>query len=634
MKKRNFKLLGLTALMSVGLMSGSINVHAAYDIEEGRTGSITLYKLVSEDGKYQSGNFYEQDTSNIATVGVEGVGFKYLKIGELVQVPASDANSTGLYYTLDSGFLSMLESLEIVVEPTVLDGSTYYTSDAVNDALKTLTDLKDATYGNSVDGTQTGTELMLDYIDENGTAMPDTNAEGKTTVSGLEQALYIVGEYKRPAATDDGMTPALSRASAPFLMPIPMTNITTIDGAAPGTAWQYDLVAYPKSEQISIRKDIITSGNDVVDVEEGDNMLEQTIDKQIGDNVEFLLSLDVPALQPKSDGTPNTMRKYIISDTLSDGLTLDSLAEDNFTVKLGVGEYTDPSLQTIPATDPETQLPNYTITAGDGKGGNGFTLTFTEQGLKLFDQLSADSKLYVTYEARLNENAAEPADAIKEESNEFKLTYGTSVTEDFEIESNKDIKVYTYEVNIQKTFTNEEVDDASAVAFTVDRMLDGEGMDGADGDVANRVSFIKEADGEYHVYDNKEVGEPTTEIHVAADGHLSIKGLDDGKYEIHEIATMPGYNLLREAIQLTINEPDPEDGTIASSTIFNGTSEINVGQGLERGCIDFEIVNNESINALHTGGDGVNTTILALGGLTMIAAGVGLVIGKKKEAEE
>lgn len=616
------KLILMSALMGASVLGSIAPVHAAYQIEKDKKGSITLYKYVSNDGKYKDGTFAQDPAINdVAQTPVAGVGFKYVKIGELVQVPSASPEKIGLYYALDTKFLEELAKYGITPTKVELNGGSYYTAETVNAALKKLTTTT-ADYGDDIDGTMTPTERMLSYINANGEAMPLTDDTGMTTVSNLDQGLYIVGETSQPASVDDGKTPTLSRATAPFLMPIPMTNITTINGEAPGTIWQYDLVAYPKNEQIVIRKDIIATGNDAADAQ-ANNGLTQKTDKQIGEYVDFLLTLDVPVLQPQTNGTPNTNRKYVISDTMTDGLTLDSVEADNFTVTLGTGDYkADGNATLVHGTD-------YTV-VHDTKN-NGFVLTMTKEGLKKFDVLTRDSKLYIKYSARLNSLAADPSDAIKEEGNHYNLKYGTSVTKDVDISSNKDVKTYTYEVNIKKTFTS-KVADMSAVTFKVDKIIPA--VNDQSEETKEAVTFIKESTGEYHVYDNKETviaENKSAEVHVTPEGGLSLKGLDDGTYEISEVRTIGGYNLLREPIRLTINSNKPEDGKIATSTIFDGKNEINVGSGLDSGCINFEIVNNESINALHTGGQGVNNIIYAIGASLIVISGIGLVVAKHKK---
>lgn len=589
-----------------------VNVNDPNEDITNKKGSITLYKYQSQDGKYIQGNFQNQDTSSISDKPIQGVGFKYVKIGDLYQIPVTDTNNVGLYYSLDEGFLSELNNYGITLDPVIIDDQEYYTTEVINEALNKMNTSEQA-YDNANDGSMIPTERMLRYIDQVGIAMPDTDENGETFVADLDQGLYLIGEYKQPTTDFNGVNQSLSRPSAPFLMPIPTTNISDYNGNVAGSTWIYDLVAYPKSEMIVIRKDIIADGNDINDAAEDSNGLVQQTDKNIGDYVNFLLTADVPALQPQVTDVANKNRKYIITDKMSDGLTIDSYNADNFTVKLGTDAYNSDTLTVL-----EHDI-DYTVTSIEDS--NGFILTLTEAGLNKFDTLNTDSKLYINYKARLNENAADPKGSIKFETNDYSLTYGTSVTKDHVFESNKDIRTYTYEIDIQKQF-NEEISDMSAVTFSVAHI---------DPETNNEtiINFVKDDDGNYHVFDGKESSQIVSEINVASDGQLILRGLDAGKYAIKELSTIKGYNLLKEPIILSITADSPENGQLTTVTVKQGNEEINIGDGLNNGCVQFIIKNNETISALYTGGSGWNKTLYIVGLIT-IGASVYVIYKHKK----
>lgn len=586
-------------------------------IDQDAKGSITLYKYASVNGAYKDGAYTETDLTGISNRPIEGVGFKYLKVGDLVQATNSEGNYEGLYYVIYDDFLNLFTSNNIEMSQKMINGQVYYTVDEINKAMEEL-NTSSFPYDNTNNGTSIPSVQMIDYIDINGIAIPETDINGKTQVTGLDLGLYVIAEVKTPSFIDDGINKAPAKASAPFLMAIPTTNIVSIDESAPGTMWQYDLVAYPKSELMSIRKDIIATGNDIEHGTNTNSLLEQT-DKNIGDSIKFLLTSDVPVLQPKTNGIRNTNRKYIIKDLMSDGLTIDDFSENNFSVNLGTGAYNAQNglLKLVFGDDYVVEM----INGENGQGG--FKLTLSEEGLKKLDLITADSKLYVVYSARVNANAAnnDTTTGLKQEENSFSLTYGTSTSKDMYFESNKNIRSYTYEINILKSFSS-PVNDLSVVKFDIYNHFKDE-----------KVIFIKESEGLYHVYDGKEAGVTVTEVYVNESGNLTLKGLDDGTYSITELATIPGFNLLKDPIELTINAQSPVNGTIASATIKNGDGNIAIGEGFNRGCVNFSIVNNESISALHTGGEGWSGMVFVFA-IFMLTCGLAIVIKKSSRAHK
>ncbi len=596
----------LIFLLAIMMVSLTVSAKEISIIDENKTGSITLYKLISKDGSFKDGTGYEQNIDDVGNEPLAGVIFKYLKVGEIKQVDNDDKDVTGLYYVLNEDFKSWLDGNNIRVNYTTIDNVEHVSAESVNKIMKDLSTLS-ASYGND-DGTNSGNELIKNYVNSHGTAMPVTDSNGKSSVDGLNLGLYLIAEVGNPTKVNDGINANVAKESRPFFISLPMTNLTTIDDNTAGSLWQYDVVAYPKSEMITIRKDIIAEDNDIDDGKNTNGLVQKT-DKSIGNNITFLLTLDVPMLQPMSEGISNTNRKFIIKDTLSDGLTIDDFSADNFNVTLGSDAYNGKGNSLL------EYAVDYTVdTLSDG---NGFILTMTKDGLAKFDIISADSKLFVRYKARLNKLSSEENGKIKEEKNAYTLAYGTSVSADKEFSSNQDIRVYTYEINLKKSFSH-EVADISVVSFKIAYKK----MD----DKYHNLRFVKEKDGIYHLEDMGEKG--IENISPDSNGNLIIKGLDDGIYEFKEIKTIPGFNLLRDPIYVTLSKDYPEDGTLKQATIQSKNNEIiELNQGLDRGIAIFEIKNNETINALHTGGEGwsiifgfIGFGVLAIGSVFVLKA--------------
>lgn len=643
MKELKKKII-LGSAASLMALSGTVSAFAEGDvvttdntIDENKTGSITLYKLKSEDGAVKDGTALEQDHTE---KGIEGVKFNYVKVGELAQIDIDDADDgvqAGVYYTLTSDFKNQMADCGVTLTADVTkDGVEYFTAETVNAALKSA-NLDEADYGVDEDGSETANEKLITFAKSKGTEMAETDTDGKTSADGLQLGLYLVAEVGSPNLSGDGESLSIAKAARPFLISLPMTNIATItkDGVdyQPGSVWQYDVTAYPKNEMISIRKDIVADGNDTEEgaVENRDGLV-QTTNKSVGEYVNFLLTLDIPALVPETNDANdiNGYRKYIITDTMTKGLTIDDLTSGNFKVTYG-NEAWDGNNAALYGPDQaemnENGEPDYTIELLDRDvetGEQKFVITLTENGLGKISDAVVDGKIYVNYKARLNADAViEDDGAIKVEGNKTSLIVGTKTSRDYEFKSNEDIKVYTYEIDVAKSFSH-TVEDMSDVSFSINRMVNNVEME---------IEFIKESDGVYHVYDNKEEGTPTKIVNCAKDGKLVLKGLDADTYFLTEESTVKGYNLMRDTMTVTFDDNYKNDGKIDSASLASGKSEAIAiaNEDLDAGVVSFGIKNNETIEALHTGGSGWTNAMFALGMSAVLAGSAMFIFRKKRE---
>lgn len=611
-----------TALASLAMVfaSGAAQVNAEPSttsentIDTTKTGSITLYKLKSADGGSVESTAQEM---TVTEEGIPGVVFSYLKVGDIAQVDASTNGQvkSGLYYTISTAAGTFLTNNgQMPTADLTKNGTSYYTSETMNTLMKTI---------NLQEGGATSlNEKITAFVKENGTAMKATDADGKTSASSLPLGLYLVAETDFTGATTTtaaGQQEGIAKTSRPFFISLPMTNISAIGDKAAGTVWQYDVTAYPKNEVISIHKDIVVDGNDTDDGT-SNNGLASSTNKNVGDYVTFLLTSDAPVLQKKANDTnsANSYREYVIKDTMSAGLTLDDLTGTNFKVSVGTDAYNGTNKDLAITTD-------YTV-AYDTTA-NLITITFTPTGLGKLNSLTKDSKVFVKYAARLNEKAVTAAGkqgAIKSESNAATLTFGTNTSNSVTYDSNKDTKVYTYEMDLTKSFTG-NVTDKSAVSFSIQGAK-------ADGSGNEDVVFIKEGDGVYHVYDDKETGTQLKEINASAAGKLIVKGLDARTYIITEENTVKGYNLMRDKITLKFDDNYLHDGALDSASVASGSAApVAITNGdLAKGVVSFEIMNNETITALHTGGNGWNSAFVVIG-LGAIAAGIVILANRRHQ---
>lgn len=477
-------------------------------IDQNATGSITLYKYMDNDGVSVDADGVPLATSQEGMLDAvrkkvgndnifpeKGVQFRAIKVADIEQVTETTTGGsvTGTYYTnLDQGFYDLLTKYIGGIAPSNETAKTdngkaavkkHYESDDLNSAILTMN--RSAAPAGTAAGAAavTGETALQRYARQSGTAQQFdlTNKNGYTTLTNLKLGLYLICEtdYEHKTlskydnywevvddknadpittnpqtgnGTENGGSGSdyadIVSPSSPFLISVPMTNTTPINGKATGTVWQYDITAYPKNGSLSIHKDIVTNddtvhnqvaandGQDTVNTEtlcdykqsnytkdgtptkvDGSekSYLTHQIDANIGDIVTQLVSVDVPRLvddiddennkDAKESGTNkpvdnrnNTTRKhnakYVITDRMTKGLQL--IDHSSFKVTLGTDIWSGSNAQLAEGTD-------YTLTFADDM--KSFTLAMTKEGLKKLDDIPAASYLYVRYDCEVTKDA-------------------------------------------------------------------------------------------------------------------------------------------------------------------------------------------------------------------------------------
>lgn len=277
---------------------------------------------------------------------------------------------------------------------------------------------------------------------------------------------------------------------------------------------------------------------------------------KIGDTVEYKVEITV------ADGA----QTYTVTDTMSTGLTFNS-----------------GSLK-VAANGTTAAASDYTLTPTE----NGFTLELHESYVS---NLTKGTIIMVTYNATLNKNAVIDGDG---NTNEVKLGYGNHQNT---VPSKVTTKSYQF--------------DLVKVDGTTNKLLDGAEFELADGET--KLSFVKDANGNYRVATTGEKG--TTTTITVKNGKVNIYGLAGKTYTLTETKAPDGYNKLvtPETVNLT-------DGSKASATI---ESETYVDGGVV-------VKNNAGTVLPSTGGMGTTLFYVTGGGL-MVAAVVLLVTKKRME---
>ena len=518
--------LSTTALALLMMVPTSVSAQTertAPVIDRTKTGSITLYKYLDNNGKTVDADGVSLATSKEDMLGAvrqtvgdndimpeAGVKFKAVKVADIEQVTedthVGGINTTGTYYTnIDQGFFDIMNkylgednALTASTSTVITDGrgddttsnvDDHYESDELNEKIQTVN--RAAALADGSDSV-TGEVALNRYLRQSANAISfdATDEYGYTSIDNLELGLYLIcevdwehsalskhdtyweyvkdgnddvltgdqGDTSDAGTEDSGLQAGgkdaggsqyadIASPSSPFLLSVPMTNLTEIDVDGTtyqaGTAWQYDIVAYPKNATINIHKDIVTNeyagntnsgnddtgltgndGNDVssekttcnmvqtnylpngTSVDKGTGLVHQ-IDANIGDIVTQVISADVPRLTDDIDNeqteansvtkTRKHNKTYVITDRMTKGLKL--IDNTSFKVTLTTGawnDYTDHTQTFIEGED-------YELVIADDK--QSYTLTVTAQGLAKMDDIESASYFYIKYDCEVTKDA-------------------------------------------------------------------------------------------------------------------------------------------------------------------------------------------------------------------------------------
>lgn len=445
---------------------------------------------------------------------VTGKNYELFKIFDVTN---SDGN---IAYTIDADWKAFFEG----------DGSEYIVATQTG-SLKTVDVDGTTKYINITNGNvATFSQDALKYIAANGTADASVTATGtSTTVSGLDLGYYLVYPVGASDVKDT------------------YSCIASLDTA--NTSATVDVKAqYP-----------------VIDKVADDTSVE------VGQIVGFTLTTEVP------DTTGFINYKFVISDTMTDGLTFNGV--EYITV------YVD-------GTEIDS---NYTAT----KDGNGFDLDIDVMKL----QASAGKEIKVEYTATVNENAV-----AQIEVNDAYLSYSNDPSYDGNGDPNTPPPTET------TPHINEEV-------YTAMLIIDKHEQGNTDKKLSGAQFVLKNENDMYYVYDEENdvvswisnIDEATVKT-TDENGYADFIGLEDGTYYLVEKEAPAGYNKLTSPVAVTINGAN---ATLADLSTLTVTSQIA----------------NGSDTLLPSTGSFGTTVLYILGGALILAAVI-LVVTKKRLNKE
>lgn len=437
-----------------------------------------------------------------------------------------------------------------------------------------------------------------------------TNAEGKkvlsnvawgdgVTYTGTGSAADVakaLGEEKMTIATLEGQ---LTLTKPVTTVPSAKDN-TVIEGLAAGYYLVKDKDGTQKETSDAYTKFIIEVVGDataaiksgaptvVKKVKDTNDSTGKTTDWQdsadydIGDWVPYQITGSMP-----NNIAYYTTYKYVFTDTMSEGFTYD---KDDAVHKVKI---------TIGDTDVTGSFTEVVTTNED----RSTTVTWTCNDLKKIVTLDANTKVVVTYSAKLNENAVIGSAG---NPNTVNLTYSNNPNKGGEGETGKtpDDKniVFTYKTVVNKV--DPENTPLKGAGFTLQKK-------------------VKKSDGTTEYKDVKTItaGDTTT---------FEFKGLDDGDYKLTETTTPDGYNTIAP-IEFTISAEHEADSANPQLTSLSGTAstgDVTFTAELTEGSLTTEVVNKKGSTLPSTGGIGT-TIFYAAGGALVVLAGVMIAARKR-----
>ena len=334
---------------------------------------------------------------------------------------------------------------------------------------------------------------------------------------------------------------------------------------------------FVKSSETDALCNLTTTNPEVTIHDKNDMPFEKKVDKtnvDVGQTVKFTITGKVP------DHTGFTTYTYLITDTMTDGLTFDKTS-----VKVTINGANVP------------QEPNgYTLTEPNDTEQFTFKLSINVRNFKIGDGIE------VTYNATVNEKAI-----AEIESNKATLTYTNGPTvDDDKTTTEREVKVYSSKIVIDKV---EKTTDGTA----------GKKLPGAEFVLYKEETIEGNKTIKYYQWDetNKKVvwdadKTKATVLETSTDGAATFGGLADGTYYLVETKAPAGYNQLKDPVTVPVKGSDTD------------TMKLTVTATVE----------NQAGTLLPSTG-GMGTTIFyVLGAVLVVGAGVLLVTKKRMSQSE
>ena len=383
------------------------------------------------------------DTDNSSDLGngessygyaVKGVEFTYLRIADIVQFSESAADGR------------TDDHVEVLYAIDKAKGA---------DLLKAL--------GLQTNATTVKNALETYVAASGGTAMPLTDAYGKTSAADLDLGLYLLVETK---------VPEMVTTCNPFFVSLPMTSVNGTNATDGGTRWIYDVTIFPKNltgiptlektlrEQVS---DTGKNGGSTTDITDG---YAHTGTASDGDVVDYQIVSTLPSITSES----TYLTCYTFVDTLSRGITYN---KNDVVLEF----FTDSACTDLITTWKEADG-KFTVSYSTTAAGESFmTIEMTARGLSeintsksvytaagMVNSGYSDCTARITYAAAVNSDASVTY-GDSGNPNEATLLWKRS-SENFYDTLVDDVHIYTYGMELTKLFSDGR-GDFSKVEFII-----------------------------------------------------------------------------------------------------------------------------------------------------------------------
>ncbi len=598
--KRLWALL-LAMVMALGLISTAF---AAPTIDSGRKASLSLYKYditaASEDGAWNTASYVStgvQDdavTDKLAQYAIQGVEFTYLRVADIAMNNelVDGQRQVGVLYGFAEDTVLQAIGLTAADAHKSENGTRYYTADKLNKAMS------DALAANT-----TTVKNALEAAARNGgKAMPETDENGHSKVSGLEQGLYLVVETRVP----ENVTSTCN----PFFVSLPMT---TIDGKG----WNYDVTVCPKNQtgspdiEKTVREDKNSTGKNggTGDIADG---YAHTATASVGDVVDYQIISTLPTITSKA----TSLTTYTFVDTLSKGIC--------YNKNDVVIEFFRDAGCTDQITAWNEDSGKFSVSYDDAA--NAMTIGMTEAGLAEINESESvytdsvkrgysDCTMRIIYAATLTDDAKL---GDTDNPNEVELTWKRTNTSYYDTLQDC-CHVYTYGVDVLKQFSDGKGDLAN-VNFLLHNDTDGYYL------TAELV------DGVYYVTGHEAKGNKATVFVPNGEGHIRVMGLEDDTYTLTETATDKGYVLLKDGVEIVITAAESESACdtcgakllTASGTVNGDAVDMEDGNAI----VPLTVINNPGFDLPKTGGYG--TWMFTVGGCMLLGVAAFILVRGRK----
>lgn len=426
----------------------------------------------------------------------------------------------------------------------------YYQSDVLSAALKAALEANSTTVKNSLEA----------YVKNNGgTAMPETNEDGYSNVTGLPVGLYLLVETRTPEM--------VTGTTNPCFVSLPMTTVDggMADGSGNqittgGQDWNYNVVLYPKNEtgivtlEKTVREAVKDTGkNNATDVITDGFTHNATA--SAGDTVEYQIISTLPTITSAA----TNISAYTFQDVLARGLsyvggtnsvTLEFFTDEACTNKVTTWKQSDGKFK---VTREENNDGTHTMTISMTDDGlaeiNTANTAYDNDNGKLYAGYS-NYTLRIRYDAKLNSDES-LVYGDNGNKNEVVLTWKRTNDTYYDTLID-DAHIYTYATNITKTFSDgkEEQTMFDNVLFKAQNASDGYYV----------IAQLNEDEGIWYVIGHTDKEASATAMHPVEwngkKGQIILKGVEDDQYIWTELETANGYTLLKNNIDVTITSVD------------------------------------------------------------------------------